>query len=207
MYLLGSYLRVSHHQHIVETDASHWLHKDIWFRYMYGISYFLIVFRLLYMHVFCFQYQNPEKTRRDVISAVKQYRGLCANLEPFGMYFHLIFNSGFFFCQRLENPYCIVFFLFCNCWRYAEYSHWKMPALLFFTDLLTSWYTAFWEAYGHSPSQEVKSFKETRKFITMLTRVCCWTLFWEIQLIKTLTRILMRSVGTKYRGQSFRKIR
>jgi len=45
--------------------------------------------------LFCLQYKNPEITRKDVVNAIQQYKGLVPKFEPFGKY------SCFFFIMDI----------------------------------------------------------------------------------------------------------
>jgi hypothetical protein len=53
---------------------------------MFEMCSFLKVFKIPACS--CFQYQNPDITRRDVINTMQHYKSLIPYLEPFGKYFH-----------------------------------------------------------------------------------------------------------------------
>jgi hypothetical protein len=60
--------------------------------------------------LFCFQYKNPEITRKDVANAIQQYIGLVPMFEPFGKY------SSFFFIMDLFI--CLLVYLFISVRRW-----------------------------------------------------------------------------------------
>jgi hypothetical protein len=51
----------------------------------------------------CFQYKNPEATRKDIYNVTQQYKGLVPKFEPFGKCFYFSFTVDLFVCSLVQR--------------------------------------------------------------------------------------------------------